>query len=109
MTTTSPTFTLPTIQIRAAGAGDADALDRLAALDSATVLRGDVLIATVDGEPRAALALSDGRVIADPFSLTADLVELLRTRAHLMGMRAGSRRRRFTLRRPAASPVALAR
>jgi hypothetical protein len=109
MTTSSSTFTLSTIQIRASRPDDADALRRLAEVDSAAVLRGDVLVATVDGELRAALSLSDGRTIADPFTRTADVVELLRTRAHLMGMRAGSRRRRFTLRRPAATPVALAR
>ena len=108
MTPTSPAFTLAPIQIRAAGEDDAPALRRLAALDSAPVLHGDVLIATLDGELRAALSLRDGRAIADPFSRTADLVELLRTRAHLMGLRDGSRRR-FSLRRPAASPVALAR
>jgi hypothetical protein len=106
---TPTTLTLATIQIRAARPEDALALRRLAELDSAAGLRGDVLIATVDGVLRAALSTSDGRAIADPFALTDDLVELLRTRAHLMGMRAGSRRRRFTLRRPAASPVALAR
>jgi hypothetical protein len=109
MTPTRPALTLATIQIRAARPEDTDALRRLAVLDSAAALDGDVLIATVDGQLRAALATSDGRAIADPFSPTADLVELLRTRARLMGVRGGSRRRRLSLRRPAAPPVALAR
>jgi hypothetical protein len=110
MTPTTPTFTLAPIQIRAARPDDAITLRDLAELDSAAVLHGDVLVAVVDVEIRAALSLSDGRAIADPFRRTADLVELLRTRAHLMGLRDGSRRRRFTLRRPAAAtPVALAR
>jgi len=103
------TMTLPTIQIRVAREDDEATLLRLAALDSAAAPRGDVLVASVDGEILAAIALDSGRVIADPFRHTADLVELLRTRAHLLGER-GSEigRKRHSLRR-LASPIALAR
>ena len=103
------TTTLPTIQIRVARPGDEATLLRLAALDSAPAPRGDVLVALIDGEILAALALDSGHAIADPFRPTADLVELLRTRAHLMGDRGSETgRKRLSLRR-FASPLALAR
>lgn len=105
----NPTAVLETIAIRVARPGEERVLLRLAALDSAPALRGDVLVAEVDGELLAALSLADGRAVADPFRPTADLVELLRTRARLMGA-VGSEngRRRLSLRRPAPH-VALAR
>ena len=103
------TMTLPTIQIRLARPDDEPTLLRLAALDSAPAPRGDVLVALVDGEILAAIALDSGRAIADPFRPTADLVELLHTRAHLMGERGSDPgRKRLSLRR-LASPIALAR
>jgi hypothetical protein len=71
----------PSILIRAATASDGPVLTRLAALDSAPVPFGPVLLAEVDGEPRAALALRDGAVIADPFARTAELVQLLKVHA----------------------------
>ena len=67
--------------IRHACAHDAPALARLAALDSSSLLGGDVLLAEVDGSLRAALSLRDGAVVADPFEPTAELVSLLRLRA----------------------------
>ncbi len=70
-----------TILIRLARPDDDGALRRLAALDSTRPLAGAALIALADGEPRAALSLADGRVVADPFSPTQDLVDLLRIRA----------------------------
>ena len=75
------TLSQPTIAIRTATPSDGPALTRLAALDSAPVPFGPVLIAEVDGEPRAALSLRDRAVIADPFARTAELVELLEVRA----------------------------
>ena len=73
------------ITIRAAGVDDAAALRRLAALDSAPALRGEALLAEVDGQPLAALGLASGRVVADPFRLTAELGDLLRLRAAQLG------------------------
>ena len=67
--------------IRMAVPADHRALRRLAALDCARPLRGNALVALLDGEPLAALALGDGRAVADPFARTAELVELLRVRA----------------------------
>jgi hypothetical protein len=75
------TLSQPTILIRHAAPGDGPILMRLAALDSAPVPFGPTLIAEVDGQPRAALALRDGAVIADPFARTAELVQLLKVHA----------------------------
>jgi hypothetical protein len=82
-----------TVLIRLAAPADADAIARLAALDSSPVPTGDLLLAEADGALRAALRLDDRAVIADPFARTAGLVELLDARAdHLHGRR-GARER----------------
>ena len=73
------THTAPTI--RTATPDDARALRLLAALDDQRALRGPTLIAQVEGEPLAAISLSDGRVIADPFRPTAAYATALRMRA----------------------------
>jgi hypothetical protein len=70
-----------TYKIRMATDDDADALRRLADLDSQRPLRGRIMIGELDGAPAAALALDTGRAIADPFRPTAHLVASLRTRA----------------------------
>jgi len=73
-----------TIVIRRAVTGDIAGLARLATLDSARPLTGEILVAEHDGTARAALSLHDGRAIADPFLPTAGDVALLRTRADLL-------------------------
>lgn len=73
-------MTATSVSIRRAGPHDAPALHRLAALDSALPLRGEVLMAEAGGEVLAALSLEDGSAVADPFSPTAALVALLRLR-----------------------------
>jgi hypothetical protein len=70
-----------TVTIRRATPSDGVALDRLAALDSAMPLTGDVLVAEAGGRVAAALSLRSGRAVSDPFLPTADLVALLRARA----------------------------
>ena len=80
-----PSLNPPTISIRAAVPADARTLIRLAALDSAPVPIGPVLIADVGGEARAAIALRTGAIVADPFARTAELVELLRLHASTVG------------------------
>jgi hypothetical protein len=75
------------ITLRIAGRDDNDVLSRLAALDSSRALRGDALLACVDGAPLAALSLADGRVVADPFQPSDDLVALLRVRATTLAAR----------------------
>jgi hypothetical protein len=69
------------VVIRPAVAADANALRRLAALDSARPLIGGTLLAEQRGSVVAAVSLSDGGAIADPFVATADMVALLRVRA----------------------------
>jgi hypothetical protein len=66
---------------RPATSADAADLERLAALDSARPLAGDVLLAFAGGELRAALSVDSGRSVADPFWPSADLVELLEAAA----------------------------
>jgi hypothetical protein len=67
--------------LRSATSADSAELQRLAALDSARPLEGDVLLAYAGGELRAALSVDSGRAVADPFWPTADLVALLHAAA----------------------------
>jgi hypothetical protein len=60
---------------------DDAAVERLAALDSTRPPSGRMLVGEIDGVPAAALSLSDGRVVADPFTRTDLLVVHLRLRA----------------------------
>ena len=69
------------VTLRYAFPDDHEAVRRLAALDSAEVPAGQLLVAEVGSELRAALPLSGGAVIADPFHPTLALVALLRERA----------------------------
>jgi hypothetical protein len=69
------------IALRRAGADETADLTRLAQLDSARPLVGDVLVALVDGRLVAAISLADGRVIADPLAPTTEARALLHTRA----------------------------
>ncbi len=69
------------VMIRPARDADLAALCDLAELDGAQPLTGPVLVALVDDRPWAALAVEDGRVVADPFRPSAAAVELLRLRA----------------------------
>ena len=88
------TLSAPTISIRPATAADGPAITRLAALDSADAPFGPVLLAEVDGNLRAAPGARDGRVVADPFARTAELVDLLRVQARRL---APARRRAIGL------------
>jgi hypothetical protein len=69
MTSTS-TPSRADLTVRFAGAADAAALRDLAALDSALPLTGPVVVGLVDGALVAALAIGDGRSVADPFVRT---------------------------------------
>lgn len=69
------------LTIRPADLTDSTALNRLAALDSASPPTGDVLVAEVGGELWAAVEVDSGAAIADPFRPSADLVDLLRLHA----------------------------
>jgi hypothetical protein len=74
----------PGVLIRAARGSDGIALHRLAALDSARVPAGDLLVAETDGALVAAHAPATGATIADPFRHPAEVVELLQLRGSLM-------------------------
>ena len=86
-------MTNSTVTIRRADLADLAALDRLAALDSASPPTGEALVAEVGGELWAALEISTGTAIADPFRPSGELVELLKQHA------AGSARERRSLGR----------
>jgi hypothetical protein len=74
---TTPTdFTL-----RLAVPADAEAVDRLAQLDSRRAPRGTVLLADVGGELWAAISVDDGHAVADPFRPTGELVAMLLERS----------------------------
>jgi hypothetical protein len=72
------------ISIRPALGSDLGALRRLAALDSAHVPGGDLLVAETGGALVAAHAPATGATIADPFRHTAAVVELLQLRGTMM-------------------------
>jgi len=69
------------IALRVAQSEDDYDVSRLAQLDDAPLPVGPVVLAVVDGEAVAALSLSDGRVVANPFVATEKVVTLLRLRA----------------------------
>jgi hypothetical protein len=70
--------------IRIATEDDAYTLRQLAALDGKRQLVGETLIGEIDGRPAAAVSLTGGRVVADPFEPTSQLVALLHMRARAM-------------------------
>ena len=90
--------------VRRGRPADIHALADLAALDSTRPLTGRTVVAELDGRVVAAISLHDGRVVADPFVPTADLVEMLRV--HAAGARSGNgRARRRWLPVPARQPL----
>jgi hypothetical protein len=89
------------ITIRAARPQDVEAMRRLAQRDSRAVPDGELLIALVDGEARAAISLANGETIADPFHRTQELVGMLTLR--------GSRLRGETRQRQRTSSSLLVR
>ena len=68
------------IALRPATDADARTLDELSQLDSARTLERPAVLAVVDDSPVAAISLADGRIVADPFTRTEDVVALLRAR-----------------------------
>jgi hypothetical protein len=67
--------------LRRSGPGDGPALSRLARLEDRRPAAGPYLLAERGGEVVAAVPLSGGSAIADPFLHTADLVAILELRA----------------------------
>ena len=87
-------MTSASLVLRPATSADTADLERLAALDSARPLSGEVMLAHVDGDVRAAVSLETGRSVADPFYPSLELLPLLRAAA-------GERPRRRSWRRAA--------
>jgi hypothetical protein len=81
------------VTVRRAVADDAPALERLAVLDSRPAPAQPVLVAEVDGQLEAALSLTTGAAIANPFAPTLELVRLLEVRAEQLRSNGGRRRR----------------
>jgi hypothetical protein len=89
------------LTVRRATAADEGAVARLAALDSAEIPSGPLLLAESNGELRAALSLTDGQTIADPFHATAAITDLLASVISMGPPRpAGLRRLGRSRRRP---------
>jgi hypothetical protein len=72
-----PPLPLPNLTIRPALPADATAISTLATLDSSTTPPGPLLLAFESGTLRAALSLSTGASVADPFTPTTHLLALL--------------------------------
>ena len=73
------------LSIRPAEPTEDDVLRDLSELDATPQLQRPALLAIVDDQPVAAVSLEDGRVAADPFTRTEDVVVMLR--AHVDSLR----------------------
>ena len=96
---------MDTIAIRQALPTDSEALERLAALDSARPLQSPVLVGEVGGELWAAVSLADYAVVSDPFRPSGELAFVLVERARQIKRAQGRRRVRFVTRRFRVSAV----
>jgi hypothetical protein len=85
------------VTLRLSTPADERPLARLAALDSSEPPGGPILLAEVDGQLLAAMSVTDGTIIANPFRRTAAVIELLQARARQL--QGDSRRRRLRLLR----------
>ena len=66
------------LSIRPAEPSEDRVLRDLSELDATPQLTRPALLAIVDDQPVAAVSLTDGRIAADPFTRTEDVVVLLR-------------------------------
>ena len=78
---TVPMTSPASLSLRHATPADSRAVAYLSELDEAERLTGSVLLAFDGDRPVAAVSLDDGRTVADPFTRTANVVDLLRVRA----------------------------
>ena len=72
------------IELRYAAPSDSPAITRIAALDSKPQPGRPTLVAEVDGEIVAAAPAASGPAVADPFTPTQDVVELLQSHARML-------------------------
>jgi hypothetical protein len=92
----------PAVTVRAASPGDSRTLDLLAWLTRRSrPLAGTALLAERDGVPLAAISLTGGTVLADPYNTTPDTVRALRlTRYRIMRQGGQTGAARSLLSRP---------
>jgi hypothetical protein len=94
------------VTLRLTKAADGPALQRLAELESRRFPPpGPHLVAVTEGRVDAAISLSTGEVIADPFRRTAELCDLLRLHARTRRVARDDRRARRARPRPALAPT----
>ena len=84
ITSTTSIETEPVLMRRATSADNARVWE-LARLDNKRMPAGPHLVAEVSGEIVAAVSLTSGTVVADPFRRTSDAVAMLELRAHQVG------------------------
>src|SRR5919198_411605 len=100
-TVNPPPESTETLIIRMAGPADVPALRRLAQLDSAPPPEHvPMLVAVADGDVCAALPLSGGRAVANPFRRTAEIVAMLTARARQLQAPMQSGHRWWPIRLP---------
>ena len=75
------------IAVRVLGEADGDALVNLSGRDSSSAPSGEVLGAEIDGTLVAAVSLTNGASVSDPFRASGPVLELLELRAHQLGER----------------------
>ncbi len=97
-TSSAVTSARPAAAVRFSHPDEAGTIRRLAELDDAPELAGEILVATIGTDVVAAVSLDDGRVVANPFVLTSSAVELLRASARALSGR--HRRRWWSALRP---------
>ena len=78
--------------IRLATEADRRSVERLAQLDSARPPADQVLIGELHGQAVAAVSLSDGKAISDPFVPAGEIVELVQLRARQLAPKQRARR-----------------
>jgi hypothetical protein len=93
------------IVIRLATAGDRRSLERLAELDCSASPSGPALIGVLRERPVAAVSLSDGKEVADPFVATGDILQLMRLRARQLNALPRNREQRGGLNSGSGSRI----
>jgi len=97
--------TTTNITIRQLTAADSVAVNRLAELESTGAPTGPMLGAEVEGTLLAAISIPSGTIVADPFSRTAEIADLLEVRVAQLRKRAIPTRGRMLRRRSATAPA----
>ena len=75
---------MTSLTIRTATTSDADAVERLAQLDSSPAPEGPVLVGEVGSELWAAISLQDYQLVSDPFRPSGEVAFLVAERARQM-------------------------